>query len=66
MAYPSAGNSDAANTPKPAGEVSAALEARGVMIPRLHAPGYDDYVRITTGNADDTDALLAALAEVLG
>ena len=65
-AFPSVGNFVAAKTPKPAGEVCAALEARGVMISRLHAPGYDDYVRITTGNADDTDALLAALAEVLG
>lgn len=65
-AFPSVGNFVAARTPKPAGEVCAALEARGVMISRLHAPGYDDYVRITTGTADDTDALLAALAEVLG
>ena len=65
-AFPSVGNFVAARTPKPAGEVCAGLEARGVMISRLGAPGYDDYVRITTGNADDTDALLAALAEVLG
>ena len=64
--FPSVGNFIAARTPKPAGAVCAELEARGVMIGRLGAPGFDDYIRITTGTADDTDALLAALAEVLG
>ena len=65
-AFPSVGNFISAKTPKPAADVCAGLEARGVMISRLHAPGYDDYIRITTGNADDTDALLKALEEVLG
>ncbi|MEQ9335323.1 histidinol-phosphate transaminase [Thalassobaculum sp.] len=65
-AFPSVGNFVSAKCPKPPAEVCAGLEARGVMISRLHAPGYDDYIRITTGNADDTDALLAALEEVLG
>lgn len=63
--FPSVGNFVAARTPKPPAEVCAGLEARGIMISSLHAPGFDDYVRITTGTADDTDALLAALAEVL-
>ncbi|GHD62719.1 histidinol-phosphate aminotransferase [Thalassobaculum fulvum] len=63
--FPSVGNFISARTPKPPAEVCAGLEARGVMISSLHAPGFDDYVRITTGNADDTDALLAALEEVL-
>src|SRR3546814_11508722 len=54
-AFPSVGNFVSARTPKPAGEVCAALETRGVIISRLHAPGSADYVRIPTGNAHDTD-----------
>jgi len=64
-AFPSVGNYLTARTPKPAGEVVAALEARAIMIGRLMAPGFEDYIRITTGRAEDTDALLAALEEVL-
>ncbi len=63
--FPSVGNYLAAKTPKPAGAVVAALEARGIMIGRLMAPGYEDYIRITTATAEDTDALVAALEEVL-
>lgn len=65
-AFPSVGNYLAARTPKPAADVVAALEARGIMIGRLMAPGFEDYIRITTGRAEDTDALLAALDEILG
>jgi histidinol-phosphate aminotransferase len=36
------------------------------MIGRLMAPGFEDYIRITTGRAEDTDALLAALEGILG
>ncbi|NQW08768.1 MAG: histidinol-phosphate transaminase [Alphaproteobacteria bacterium] len=64
--FPSVGNYLAAKTAKPAAEVVAALEAKGIMIGRLMAPGFQDYIRITTGTAEDTDALLAALDEVLG
>lgn len=63
--FPSVGNFLAAKTPKPAGDVVKALETRGIMIGQLGAPGFTDYIRITTATADDTDALLAALAEVL-
>lgn len=63
--FPSVGNFIAAKTPKPPAAVCAALEAKGIMISRLMAPGFDGYIRITTGTADDTDALLAALAEIL-
>lgn len=64
--FPSVGNFLSARTPKPAAEVVAALEARGIMIGRLMAPGFDDYIRITTGTGEDSEALLAALAEILG
>lgn len=63
--FPSVGNFISAKTPKPPTTVCAELEARGIMISRLMAPGFDGYIRITTGTAEDTDALLAALAEVL-
>lgn len=65
-AFPSVGNYLAAKTPKPAAEVVAALDAKGIMISRLLAPGFEDYIRLTTGTAEDTDVLLAALEEVLG
>ncbi len=65
-AFPSVGNYLAARTPKPAADVVAALEAEGIMIGRLMAPGFEDYIRITTGRAEDTDALLAALEGILG
>jgi histidinol-phosphate aminotransferase len=52
--------------PMPAAEVVAAVERHGIMIGRLMAPGYERYIRITTGTAEDTDALLAALKDVLG
>jgi histidinol-phosphate aminotransferase len=64
--FPSVGNYLTSKTPKPAAEVVAALEARGIMIGRLMAPGYEDYIRITTGRAEDTDALLDVLDAVLG
>lgn len=64
--FPSVGNYLSSKTPKPAADVVAELEKRGIMIGRLMAPGYEDYIRITTGRAEDTDALLEALADVLG
>ena len=63
--FPSVGNYLSSRTPKPAAEVVAEVEKRGIMIGRLMVPGFEDYIRITTGRAEDTDALLAALEEVL-
>ena len=63
---PTVGNYIAAPMPMPAAEVVAAVERHGIMIGRLMAPGYERYIRITTGTAEDTDALLAALKDVLG
>ena len=65
-AFPSVGNYLATKTPKPAAEVVAALDAKGIMIGRLMAAGFEDYIRITTATAEDTDAFLAALEQVLG
>lgn len=64
--FPSVGNYLAAKTPKPAPEVVAAmLKDHGIMIGRLMIPGYEDFIRITTATAEDTDALLDALGTVL-
>ena len=63
--FPSVGNYLAAKTSMPAAEVVAALEAKGIMISRLMAPGFEDYIRITTATSEDTDALLAGLTEIL-
>ena len=45
--------------------VIAALERRGIMVRAIPAPGFEDYIRITVGLADDTAALVEALAEIL-
>lgn len=63
--FPTVGNFVTTETPLPAPEVLQGLERRGIMISMLMAPGYEKYIRITTGTSEDTDALLAALAEVL-
>jgi histidinol-phosphate aminotransferase len=64
--FPSVGNYLAAKTPKAAPDVVAAmLKDHGIMIGRLMIPGYEDFIRITTATAEDTDALLDALGTVL-
>jgi histidinol-phosphate aminotransferase len=63
--FPTVGNFVAAPMPRPAVEIIAAMAERGIMITRLQAPGYDNYIRITVGLPDDTDAVLAALREIL-
>src|SRR3546814_12771351 len=52
-AFPSVGNFVSARTPKPDGEVCVALEARGVVLSRMHAPRYEHYARLTPGHAAD-------------
>lgn len=64
--FPTVCNFVAAPMPRPAAEIVQALVPYGIMITRLQAPGYDNYIRITTGLPEDTDALLAALKEILG
>jgi histidinol-phosphate aminotransferase len=54
-------------TPRPAGEVQGALAERGVLVRSFHASGgrLARRLRITVGHAEDTDAVAAALGEVL-
>jgi histidinol-phosphate aminotransferase len=58
---PSVGNFLAVETPLPAREVLAALKDAGILISSIPAPGYEKFIRITVGLAEDTDALLAVL-----
>jgi histidinol-phosphate aminotransferase len=51
--------------PLPAAEVVAAMQERGILIGMWGEGGRDDVIRISIGLADDTDAVLAALTEIL-
>jgi len=62
---PSVGNFVTAKTSRPAAEVVSELQDRGILIGRLAAPGFETHIRITVGTAEDTDALLAALKDIL-
>ena len=63
---PSVTNFVAAALCRPAAPVIAALARRGILIAPIRAPGWEHFIRVSVGAPDDTDALLAALAEVLG
>jgi histidinol-phosphate aminotransferase len=56
----------AAHGRRPASELSAELRSRGVIVRHFRAPRIDNHLRITIGTDADCDALLAALAEILG
>ena len=62
---PSASNFVAARAPKRAAEVISALEGYGIMVRPIPAPGYEDYIRITLGLPEDSDALIEALEQIL-
>lgn len=46
--------------------LAAALRERAILVRRWDAPRIADHLRITVGTADQTDSLLAALAEITG
>jgi histidinol-phosphate aminotransferase len=62
---PSAANFVAVQTPKPAADVVAGLAKKGIMIVPVGGPPFEKHIRITIGTPEDTDALLAALKELL-
>ncbi len=62
---PSAGNFLSARLPIKGTEAAQGLADRGIRIKAWYEPGYEDCIRATIGTAEDTDAVLAALAEVL-
>jgi histidinol-phosphate aminotransferase len=65
VTMPSAGNFLSARLPIKGIEAAQGLADRGIRIKAWYESGYEDCIRITVGTSDDTDAVLAALADVL-
>jgi histidinol-phosphate aminotransferase len=63
---PSVTNFVSIPVPLAAAQVVAAMHDRGILITAWGDGGRDDVIRISIGLADDTDAVLAALGEILG
>lgn len=64
---PSSANFVFARLPGRAGaEIAAALRARAILVRRFGAPRIEDYLRITVGRPEQTEALLEALREIVG
>ena len=63
--FPTVANFVTARMDRPAAGVVSALLEHGVMIGRLMHPGFENYIRVTVGSPEDTDAFLVALGEVL-
>ncbi len=62
---PSFGNFVSVKMPFPAEEASQELEKRGILVRGWRDPEHLREIRITVGLPDDTDAVLAALGEIL-
>jgi len=62
---PSAANFLTVKTPKPAGEIAAALAAQNIFVLPFPWPGTPGALRITIGSREDTDAVVAALAALV-
>ena len=50
----------------PAGDIYTALRDRGILVRHFDTPRLANRLRITVGTPEENDALLAALAEILG
>ena len=61
----SAANFVSAQLPIPAADAIKAFEQRGILIAGIGPAPFDRHIRVTIGSAEDTDAMLAALAEIL-
>ena len=62
---PSVTNFVSVRLPRDGAEVAAAMRARGIRIATWGEPGFEDYIRVSIGLPDDTEAFLAALREIL-
>jgi len=62
---PSVANFIAAKMPMPAAEAVKAFAARGIMIGAIGAAPFENHIRLTIGTSEDTDAVLAALGEIV-
>ncbi|MBV9523435.1 MAG: aminotransferase class I/II-fold pyridoxal phosphate-dependent enzyme [Alphaproteobacteria bacterium] len=63
--FPSVTNFMSIPVPLKAAEIVAAMQQRGILISAWGDGGRDDVIRISIGLPADTDAVLAALAEIL-
>ena len=62
---PSVANFIAAMMPMPAAEAVKAFAGRGIMVGALGTPPFENHIRITIGTAEDSEAVLAALADIV-
>jgi histidinol-phosphate aminotransferase len=62
---PSVANFVSVQLPMPAADAVQSFADRGILVVAIGAPPFDRHVRITVGTAEDTDAVLKALAELL-
>lgn len=51
-------------TDRPTAELKRDLDAKAILIRNYNKPGLEDYVRISIGKAEHTDALISALKEL--
>lgn len=61
----SAANFVSAQLPMPAADAAKAFEPRGILIATIGPPPFDRHIRVTIGSAEDTDAVLEALTQIL-
>lgn len=64
-ALPSVTNFVSARLDRPAAGVAQKMRERGIRIATWADAGFEDYIRVSMGLPDDTDAFLEALAEIL-
>jgi histidinol-phosphate aminotransferase len=62
---PSAANFLSAVAPRPATELAEALKARNILILPFAWPSSQGAIRISIGTAEDTDAVLGALTDIV-
>jgi len=63
---PSAANFLFIDLARPNGPVNEALLARGIIVKPWKEPGFESFIRVSIGSADDNARFLAALREILG
>jgi histidinol-phosphate aminotransferase len=61
----SAANFVSMQVPMPAADAIKAFEQRGILLAAVGPAPFDRHVRVTIGSAEDTDAVLAALKDIL-
>jgi histidinol-phosphate aminotransferase len=61
----SVANFVSAQLPMPAADAVKAFADRGILVVAIGAPPFERHIRVTIGTAEDTDAVLGALAEIL-